>query len=338
MISEKESAMYPFKKKVIELVDLWNLTGENLVDPFYESVVNRAEERVSQAIQEGEASIDLENFLDEFLSFPVANMFVRIIGDDYLDRRYSLSEAVRATNLLSKESDESIIALAITEFGWDINSIDLKIDNLLYKFELHFIDYLINSFKIKDIRWKLINRRMKSGYVPLTKNESIRLLQEEIQRSIYSLVSKHTKIKLPKLLEEKVESLKKILGENRPSYTDDNLPREVVRDAFPPCIKHAFDGLLSGRRAGHMERFALTSFLINVGMKVDDIVKLFTSVTDFDEQFTRYQIEHIAGIRGSRTKYTPPTCSTLKTHGVCFQPDDICKYVRHPLSYYRKKI
>ena len=82
----------------------------------------------------------------------------------------------------------------------------------------------------------------------------------------------------------------------------------------------------------------MTSFLINAGMNIDDIVKLFTSVTDFDEEFTRYQIEHIAGIRGGRTRYTPPTCATLRTHGVCINTDRICERVKHPLSYYRRKL
>jgi len=87
-----------------------------------------------------------------------------------------------------------------------------------------------------------------------------------------------------------------------------------------------------------MERFALTSFLVNAGMELEDIVKLFVSISDFDEAFTRYQIEHIAGIRGGRTKYTPPTCKTLQTHQVCVNPDKLCDRINHPLSYYRRRI
>src|SRR5438094_9977603 len=52
---------------------------------------------------------------------------------------------------------------------------------------------------------------------------------------------------------------------------------------------------------------------------------------------TRYQVEHIAGKRGGRTKYTCPMCTTLKTHGVCYKPDDICGTIRNPLSYYKRK-
>ena len=86
-----------------------------------------------------------------------------------------------------------------------------------------------------------------------------------------------------------------------------------------------------------MERFALTSFLVTVGMPLDRLVDLYTSVSDFDPAMTQYQVEHIAGIRGNRTKYTPPLCDTLRTHGICRNKDDICAKVKHPLSYYRIK-
>jgi len=32
-----------------------------------------------------------------------------------------------------------------------------------------------------------------------------------------------------------------------------------------------------------------------------------------------------ARARGSRTKYIPPRCDTLRTHGICHTPDEICK-------------
>lgn len=72
-------------------------------------------------------------------------------------------------------------------------------------------------------------------------------------------------------------------------------------------------------------------------MKPTDIVDLFRSSSDFNERMTRYQVEHIAGERGSGTKYIPPTCDTLRTHGLCLGMNDTCKGVRHPLTYYRVK-
>ena len=86
-----------------------------------------------------------------------------------------------------------------------------------------------------------------------------------------------------------------------------------------------------------MGRFTLASFLLNIGTGEEEIVKIFKPATDFSERMTRYQVEHIGGRRGGRTKYTCPMCTTLKTHGVCYQPDDLCATIRNPLSYYKSK-
>jgi DNA primase large subunit len=87
-----------------------------------------------------------------------------------------------------------------------------------------------------------------------------------------------------------------------------------------------------------MERFALVSFLANVHMGVEDIVKLFSQVSDFNESLTRYQVEHISGTRRGGKPYTPPTCKTLQSHGICRAQSDgrrICGNIAHPLQYYR---
>jgi DNA primase large subunit len=48
-----------------------------------------------------------------------------------------------------------------------------------------------------------------------------------------------------------------------------------------------------------------------------------------------YQVEHISG--GGGTEYTPPSCMTMKTYGLCVNRDFYCKNVSHPLSYYRSR-
>src|SRR2546428_13328407 len=86
-----------------------------------------------------------------------------------------------------------------------------------------------------------------------------------------------------------------------------------------------------------MGRFTLASVLVNIGAGEEEIVKTFKPASDFSEKMTRYQVEHIAGKRGGRTKYTCPMCTTLKTHGVCYKPDEICSTIRNPLNYYKTK-
>ncbi len=106
---------------------------------------------------------------------------------------------------------------------------------------------------------------------------------------------------------------------------------------MPPCILHLIDELGDGKNVAHMGRFALASFLTNIGTDQEEVVRLFKPATDFSERMTRYQVEHIAGKRGGRTKYTCPMCTTLKTHGVCYKPDQVCSTIRNPLSYYKKQ-
>ncbi len=338
MISEREAAKYPFLREAVGLVDVLDLTVDDLADPSYSKVLDRAEKRVSDAILKGESEAALGDSLTELLAFPVANMFVTVIGDDFLDRRYALAEAVRVDALLLDESEDRIAKMARVDFDWGLRLVSARLDGRLYGFELYFSDYLRNAAAFREPKWKLVNRLMREGYVLLTKPEAARLLQEEVKRRVGDLVSEHKRLNLPEPLRDRAERLRRLYEENRSKITGGDMPAELIMDALPPCIQHAYEGLVAGRRLGHMERFALTSFLINAGMGVDEIVKLFVSVTDFDEEFTRYQIEHIAGLRGSRTRYTPPTCSTLRTHGICYNPDGLCKRVKHPLNYYRIKV
>jgi DNA primase large subunit len=143
---------------------------------------------------------------------------------------------------------------------------------------------------------------------------------------------------IPQNITPIVEQLICFFLEKRGNTKIQELPKDIVTAAFPPCMKQLYDKAKSGRSISHISRFALTSFLINIGMSVEEVINLFRSSSDFNERLTRYQVEHIAGERGSRTKYLPPKCSVLRTHGVCVNSNETCKKVIHPLSYYRRKL
>ncbi|MFP3952321.1 MAG: hypothetical protein ACLFVP_09315 [Candidatus Bathyarchaeia archaeon] len=336
-ILDREVAKYPFLKEASSLVDSLDIKLEDMATPGYEKVLDRGAERVVEAINTGEVSAKLADTTTELLSYPMAVMYVTVIGERFLDRRYSLGEAVRVFTLLLDESERRIQHIARSEFDWDINRKKRDIDGRPYRFALHFTDYLRNASSFHEGKWKLVNRAIEQGYVYLTRIETARLLQVEVKDLIEDRVSDHVRIALPELIQEKVDYIRQIFEENRRRLGAGGLPEEVVAEGFPPCIQYCLEGLLAGRRASHMERFTLTSFLVNVGMDLDEMVNLYTSVTDYDESLTRYQIEHIAGLRGSRTRYTPPNCSTLRTHGICRGKDRICERINHPLAYYRMK-
>jgi DNA primase large subunit len=338
MLSEREYAKYPFLKSGLKLLESLNLQLDDLSDANYNKAIERAAERVIEAIKFGEVSIKIFDPLTEFLSFPFAVMFVTLINDKFLNRRFALAEAVRSYQLLQDEYEEKIMHIAINEFSWDLIRYNETIDNNIFKFKLIFTDYLKTARSFHEPKWKLVNRKLSAGYVSIKSSEVVRLLQEEVETFVNERVSTHSNFPLPPIIQKKLKMIKQVFDEYRINLGDTSLPDQVRNDAFPPCIKYCLEGLITGKRASHMERFGLTSFLVNVGMPIDDMVHLYTSVTDFDESLTRYQIEHIAGLKGNRTKYTPPNCATFRTHGICRNMNTFCKGVNHPLTYYRRKV
>ena len=301
--------------------------------PEYKPILERAQQRIEEAILLGSVSQQSKNEDIEIPSFPIAVMMAAATNDPPLKRRYALAEAKRASELLTNENREKIMKIA-ESFNWKIKPVH---DGQTYDVSLHFTNFLKNAANFHSKKWKLVNRLMLNGEVYLTKVEASRLLEEEVRRHIEEKLG--TKVgSLPDTIAKRVERLRQLFSERKGKIKMEELPKDVVIPAFPPCIKELYDTLASGRNTSHIGRFALTSFLINIGMTTENVVNLFHSLPDFNERLTRYQVEHIAGRRGSRTRYIPPRCDTLRTHGVCHSREEVCKEVRHPLTYYRRKI
>jgi len=108
---------------------------------------------------------------------------------------------------------------------------------------------------------------------------------------------------------------------------------------YPPCISSLIKRATNGQHLSHVERFTLVTYLLHQGVEIDSIVNVFSKVSDFKEEKTRYQIENLAGQRGGIIKpYVTYNCSTLQTHNVCLNPNDpICNSIRNPLTYHLKK-
>ena len=307
---------------------------KDLENPEYKPILTRAQQRIEEAILLGSINEQSPKDEIEIPSFPIAVMMTAATNDPPLKRRYALAEAKRASTLLKDENKEKIMEIA-HNFNWKIKPTEE--DSQAYDFTLHFIDFLKNATTFHSTKWKLVNRLMQNGEVYLTKPEASRLLEEEVRRHIEEKLN--IKVgSLPPTITKHVERLSQLFSERKAKIKMEELPEEVVIPAFPPCIKKLYDTIASGRNVSHIGRFALTSFLTSIGMTTEDVTNLFRALPDFNERLTRYQVEHIAGRRGSRTKYIPPRCDTLQTHGVCHSKDELCREIRHPLAYYRRKL
>ena len=81
-------------------------------------------------------------------------------------------------------------------------------------------------------------------------------------------------------------------------------PLSVLKDFLRPCIfKHIQD-----ENPEHYIRFAFVAELLYAGFTIKEIEAIIRSFgwRDYDEEITRYQVEHIA-----RGKYKPPSCAKL---------------------------
>jgi DNA primase large subunit len=164
-----------------------------------------------------------------------------------------------------------------------------------------------------------------------------RLLQEEVQKRVEDS-TKQELAQIPEEIQKDIDELKAEFFRRKPMFEE---VYEVVRaqeSEYPPCIKGLMDRVAKGQHLSHVERFTLVTYLIHQNVSVDTIVSLFSNVSDFKEDKTRYQVENLAGKSGLTKPYVTYNCSSLQTHGVCSGPtDSICRTIKNPLTYHLRK-
>jgi DNA primase large subunit len=338
--TKSDLVKYPFFKGTAEYIRPLDLQIGELPSAEMSQVLERAKERVIDAILYVRIARDqkVTRIGIEISSYPVALMLVTATGNSFIKKRYALAEAKQASADLVNEKRE-IVHLIARNFGWQL-SLTPRNSVLPHAFMLNFTDYLRNINHLRsDPKWRLVNRTMMNGIVYLNQEDVARLLQEEIKRHIEKLLDSTELSKLPPKIIDIAEEIKQLATERLGHSEMAGFPKTVVHEAFPPCINALYEGASQSHHLSHIGRFTLTSFLIGIGMPSEKVNELFKSFSDYNERLTRYQIEHIAGERGSRTRYTPPNCGTLQTHGVCVNSDDaLCRNARNPLVYYKRKL
>ncbi len=333
--TKNDLAKYPFLKETAEYIKPLDLQIGDLTNMGMDQLLKRAEERVNEAIINRCVNRNFKKTDLEILSFPVALLIVITTEASFIKKRYALAEAKQASSDLAKEPKERILKIA-RDFDWKIKLSPKEDGDSPLEFTIKFTDYLRNAAHLHDKKWKLTNSILSHGNIFLNRKDVVRLLEEEVRRRI----EKRLDVKLPKYPPELIvaaERVKKLASEVIGQMEIEELPKVVVQTAFPPCINALYEAASSSHHLSHIERFTLTSFLVNIGMSPEKVNELFKIFSDYNERLTLYQIEHIAGERGSGTHYIPPQCSVLQTHGVCKNKDDLCRLIYHPLAYYKRK-
>ena len=333
-LAKSHLAKFPFLSQTKQYIARLDIDVAEL--STLKPIVDRAKQRITASFA---MRLDrLSKNLDiEIPSFPVAILIVTGAKDNTLTKRYALFEAKKMSEFLQKENDEIILEIA-KFFGWDIHHYQKRAP---HPYTIHFVNYLNNATRgrlVYQLGWKLVNRRILTGQVDVGKREVCRLLQEEMR----IFLEKRTKQEMPKVpqsTQDAIDEIKTKYLEIKPNITEIDKIRVFAEESeYPPCIQNLYDRMVKGQHLSHIERFTLVTYLLHQSISVDAVTNLFTSITDFREDLTRYQVEHLAGKKGSGTVYNPPNCATLRTHGVCINPDDsICKTIKNPLTYHLRK-
>ena len=336
LLTKLDLAKFPFTVEASEFVRSRNIDPIELTRPELLPILERAMERVKQGVFTGKISSELTQEDVDILAYPTSLMVISAVGDDRTRRRYALAEAKRAYELLRDEAPDKLLQIATGSFGWDAKLGEQNVGETHFEFALYFKFYVQNSARIHDLRWKLVNRVLSGGYVLLPREDFARLLEEEVQARVLEKTV-DLNLTLPTELEQRVEPLRSMLKARSQRLASDEMPHAAMASAMPPCMRNLLSLLQTSKHISHMGRFAMAAFLLNIGTNEEELLKMFKAFTDFDEQIARYQVEHIAGKRGSRRQYTAPNCATMRTHGVCVNPDELCATITHPLTYYRRK-
>jgi len=327
---------YPFLNASKDYVKDNGLSIEELLDdPLYERARITGLERLDNAFKNrdvGNRSLATESdCIMELLSYPIARMVAVCIEDIYFKRRYALGEAIHAYKNLVNEPTSFLIDIS-KEFN-----LNVKYSEDSNKIRIYFVDYLRNA-PTRYKEWKMINRGMKNGYIQISHRDLARILQEALRTRINNeLDSRGCSKTIYKTFSSDIKRIQNTVMIHRKNIEAAPIGKLDVKK-LPPCMKDILAAIQAGENVPHMGRFALVSFLNSQKLSTNDILKIFSSAPDYEEEKTRYQVEHITGDTSS-TSYTPPGCEKMRTYGICpgDKMDDLCKKKRHPLSYYKAK-
>lgn len=329
-------AKYPFLQDTRQFIkENGPSVDELLHDPPYERARIISIERLDNALKNsdvGQRSLAGESdCIMEILSYPLARMVAVCIGDPYFKKRYALGEASHMYKQLLNESTTFLLSVAqeldvTVRYNTEKNTI-----------KIFFKDYLRNA-PTRYKEWKMVNRGIRSGFLTISHKDLARILLESVRERINKeLLNRECDKNVSEVFSVDINRFQNLLAMQKKKIEATPVGKVSI-EKLPPCMKDVLSAIQSGENVPHMGRFALVAFLSSLKLSTTEILKLFSTAPDYQEDKTRYQVEHITGASSS-TEYKCPGCEKMRTYGVCAvdKMDELCRKVRHPLSYYTYK-
>ncbi len=343
---------YPFLPGAIDLVKNIKL-DELLSSPIYEDAREFGISRVRSCFT-GER-VPFTGDENRITGFYVSKLFLMALNDPIITRRFANMVRDEIERYLLGDTDENVYAVAsalkvshrdVGESARELYEKYPKPGTAGVKFkvftQIHFLDFIRYASKLSGEAFKLVYQPLKDGWIPVTREEFVKIIREAfVEEFVGEIEAQAEQAKtLRKYFEGEIIRMRNLKDEYIARYTSKEFG-DVSEDAFPPCLKSIIVKLKNGINLPHQARFFLVTFLHKIGMKNDEIMKIFATAPDFNESMTRYQVEHITG-GISKKEYEVPKCSTLQAYGLCIKDvanDNLCnkEWMTHPLLYYKIK-
>lgn len=324
-------AKYPFLNEAGEYLRESGFGWDELERPDMKDVIDRAAERIEIEVN-GSVYDKLDRYEIEILTFLVSLIMIKSISLEPVLRKFALAEARRAEKFLIddlKHQNETQKQSLFVKIFEDLFKLKIDVAEGKQLFKVKVADYLSRSSHFHEQEWKLINRLVDNGQVYLDADETVRLVRNELSILIYEKIKAMTLPTLPQPIKIMADDLRAKLA---PRYEY----RATVVTDYPPCVKHALEVMGKGENLPHSARVMLATYMLAIGKPVDEIVMMYENAPDFNEKITRYQVEHLAGIKGSRTKYSVPSCDKLRNENLCFATVE-CDGIINPVQFGRRR-
>ncbi|MDG6225238.1 MAG: DNA primase large subunit PriL [Candidatus Thermoplasmatota archaeon] len=350
-------ARYPFLEASRDHVKARGISMSAISSDEFRVVHQFARQRLLDAVDgsgrpEMERPGDVEALI---LSYPLSRFIVSAIRDRNLVKWFSHREAEVAADNLENEGLEAMLSIG-AEVGLKaypppvekrieppmvLKGVRPSGDDLIERdrrsYWVRMTDYLSARSHITGQEWDLSNQRLVNGYIELNRRRYIRLVQELIKTRIESGLEPGPDIPSHGAIRDIALEIKARVDTRRKEYRPISMGAVTIT-RIPPCMRQALGMTQAGENLPHHARFALVAFLNAIGMGPEEIFKVFATSPDFKEDIVRYQIDHIRG-SSSGTEYRVPGCETMKSTGICFNPDSLCEkdWMNSPYTYYRVK-
>jgi DNA primase large subunit len=343
-------ARYPFFESAREAVDAAAVDLGELVAREDAPAVERAVERVTAALTEGDVGAPRRRTRTELLSYPVARVLVSLVDEPVVTRTYAQAEAATAVERVRADVTED----ADLSYG---SAGEVTLSGLLAEFDLddavrpdpnadapgddaeaYLVDvtaYLRLSAALDGDTWRLNRRELADGTVPVDRDELLALLRQAIEDRVRDGLPLNVPDAIAGALANALAAVDEVLADITVVVDIDR----VVPELFPPCVGALLERARDGENLPSHSWFSLCSFCAAIGMDADDLLELLDVAEEQDPvlaQRARYGMSRVAGERG--VEYPLPSCETMDAYGDCVNKDDLCDDVQHPLSYYETRV